>query len=384
MGGRGSTKSTFASIEVVLLLKKHPDCHAIVLRKVGETLRDSVYAQYMWAIERLGLENEFICRLKPLEIIKKSTGQRILFRGADDRAKLKSIKLPFGYTGITHFEEKDQFDSRAEIRSILQSTMRGGCMFWNFETNNPPVRPAHWANRDALLTREGKCVHNSDYSTVPREWLGEQFFIEAEILRTQNETAYRHEYLGEAVGMGSQVFYNLALAEISDAEVKEFDRIYCGVDWGYAPDPFAFVKLHFDAARRTIFIYDEFVQNRVSNSEAARILYEEHSVDGTALLTADSAEPKSIADFKASGLPCVGAVKGAGSVEYSMKWLCGAAKIVIDPVRCPCTAKEFSEYEFDRNKAGEIMTGYPDKNNHCIDAVRYATWRIWRRTRDAY
>lgn len=136
-GGRGSTKSSFVSIEVLLLIKRNPKAHALVLRKVANTLRDSVYAQYIWAISTLGLEKEFKATVSPMEIVYKPTGQKILFRGADEPFKLKSIKVPFGYIAITHFEEKDQFAGRQEIRTILQSTMRGGNKFWNFETNNP-------------------------------------------------------------------------------------------------------------------------------------------------------------------------------------------------------------------------------------------------------
>ena len=90
-GGRGSTKSTFVAIEIILLLKKHSNCHALVLRKVAGTLRDSVFSQYVWAAEILGVAHEFEQRLSPLELVYKATGQRILFRGADDKAKIKSL-----------------------------------------------------------------------------------------------------------------------------------------------------------------------------------------------------------------------------------------------------------------------------------------------------
>lgn len=96
-------------------------------------------------------------------------------------------------------------------------------------------------------------------------------------------------------------------------------------------------------------------------------------------ITADSAEPKSVADYKNFGFFCRGAEKGPGSVEYSMKWLQSLVRIVIDPARCPDTWKEFAEYEYERTKDGELMSGYPDENNHHIDAVRYATEPIWKR-----
>ncbi|MEG1074988.1 MAG: phage terminase large subunit [Ruthenibacterium sp.] len=377
-GGRGSTKSTFVAIEILLLLKKHPHCHAIVLRKVAGTLRDSVFSQYIWAAEILGIAAEFEQRLSPLELVYKHTGQRILFRGADDKSKIKSLKMPFGYLGLTHFEETDQFDSRTELRTILQSTMRGGDLFWNFETYNPPVRPAHWVNRDARQMRSDRFLHHSDYRMVPREWLGEQFFAEADCLRRQNENAYRHEYLGMAVGMGAMVFPNVQMQTLTKETVDAFDRVYLGADWGFFPDPFAFVKLHYDAARRVVTLFDEVCAVRKSNAETAA-LCRQKGAGRERTLWADSAEPKSVADFKSYGILCRAVGKGAGSVAYSMKWLASLNAIVIDPVRCPATAREFSEYEYERDRAGEITEGYPDKNNHQIDAVRYALYPVWRR-----
>ena len=108
----------------------NPDVNALVLRKVGNTLKDSVYNQVLWAIDQLGLNAYFKATKNPLEIIYKHTGQKIYFRGADDPLKIKSIKPDKGYIGITWFEELDQFSGEEEIRNILQSTNRGGSVFW--------------------------------------------------------------------------------------------------------------------------------------------------------------------------------------------------------------------------------------------------------------
>lgn len=107
-GGRASLKSSYVSVEVILQLLRHPDCHALVCRQVADTLRDSVYAQILWAIDKLGLTSEFKCTQSPLQCTYLPTGQRILFRGLDDTQKIKSIKLPFGYIGVLWFEEADQ------------------------------------------------------------------------------------------------------------------------------------------------------------------------------------------------------------------------------------------------------------------------------------
>ena len=372
-GGRGSMKSSFVSLCVLLLLLLEPDTHALVLRKVANTLRDSVYAQYLWAAEQLGVQGFFDCRLSPMELQFQPTGQKILFRGADDPMKIKSVKVPFGYLGITHFEEKDQFAGRSEIRSILQSTMRGGERFWNFESYNPPISRDNWANLDSACERPDRLLHRSTYLDAPRAWLGEAFFHEAESLRQTDERAWRHEYLGEAVGTGGNVFENLELREIGDEELQHFDRIYMGVDWGFAPDPFAFIRLHYDAARETVYLLDELYVLRQTNRMTAEELLRRGYSDG--IVICDSAEPKSVADFRSFGLSARAAVKGPGSVEYGMKWLQGR-KIVIDRRRTPEAYREFSRYEFERDREGNFISGYPDRDNHLIDATRYALERV--------
>ncbi len=197
-GGRGSTKSSFVSLVIVWLLKNNPDFHAVCIRKVGNTLRDSVYAQILWAITILGLDADFDSTVSPMEVTLTATGQKIYFRGADDPKKLKSITPPFGYIAVLWFEELDQFAGDNEVRNIRQSVIRGG-------------------------------------------------------------------------------------------------------------------------------------------------------------------------------------EKGPGSVDYSMKWLQSLTQIVIDPVRCPDTYKEFTRYEYERTKDGDIISGYPDKDNHHIDAVRYGMESVWKR-----
>ena len=377
-GGRGSCKSSFVSIEVLLLLLRFPACHALVLRKMGATLRDSVYSQYCWAAQLLGIADKFDKKLSPPELVYRPTGQRILFRGADDKDKIKSLKLPFGYIGITHFEEKDQFDSRAELRTILQTTMRGGESFWNFETCNPPENSRHWANADALLQAPGRLVMRSDYRSVPPGWLGGQFFAEAALLQKQNPAAYRHEYLGLAGGAGAGVFCNVTVRTLAQAETAEMDRLYCGVDWGYFPDPFAANLVHYDAARHTLYIVGEVHAQRMANADTAALLQTQLGIEKTQLIYADSAEPKSIADYRALGLAAKPVHKGAGSVAYSMKWLAGLAAIVIDSA-CVHTAREFTQYEYDKDRDGMLLPCYPDKDNHHIDAVRYALYPVWRR-----
>ena len=377
-GGRGSAKSSHLSVEVILELLRHPDCHAVVMRKVGNTLRTSVYAQICWAIAELGLTDRFRCTVSPMECVYRKTGQKIMFFGLDDPGKLKSIKVPFGYIGIAWFEELDQFDGPEQVRNVEQSLFRGGAYSMCFKSFNPPAMARNWAHRYVLESKPGKLVHHSTYLTTPPEWLGPRFIDDAEHLKSVNETAYRHEYLGEVVGSGTQVFENLGITAISDYQITQFDRILSGVDWGWYPDPFAFNRMHYDAGRKTLYIFDEVTRRRTSNRDTAELV--KQRIAPGELVTADSAEEKSCEDYRSYGIRCRGAEKGPGSVNYSMKWLQSLEHIIIDPERCPDTVKEFTEYEYERDdKTGDVLPGYPDLDNHHIDAVRYATNRIWKR-----
>lgn len=374
-GGRGSTKSSFVSVEILLFLLRHPACHAAVMRKVGNTLRNSVYAQLQWAIGALGLTGLFKCTVSPMEITYLPTGQKLLFFGLDKPEKLKSIKLPFGYIGAVWFEEADQYAGEAEIRSVKQSTLRGGEDALTFLSFNPPAASRNWVNRYAREAEPGKIVHHSTYLTTPRAWLGPRFFADAEHLQATKPTAYRHEYLGEAVGNGTQVFDNIRLETIGKKQIVTFNEIISGVDWGWYPDPWAFNRTAYDAARRTLYVFDEATRRKCNNFETAQIVLG-RIADGEDVI-ADSAEKKSCGDYRECGIRCFEASKPPRSVNQSMKWLQGLAAIVIDPQKCPDTAKEFTEYEYETAKDGEVLQAFVDADNHHIDAVRYATNRIW-------
>lgn len=390
-GGRGSTKSSFIGIVIPLLIIQNHDIHAVCFRKIGNTVQNSIYSQIVWGIYQLGLEGFFkIPKTYSNPIVYLPTGQKIYFLGLDDPHKVKSIKPEFGYIGITWFEELDQYAGENELRTVTQSTMRGGDVFWDFRTFNPPISKNNWANEyaETAETRDNTLVIRNTYLHVPRHWLGEQFFEEAEELKEINERAYIHEYLGVPIGTGGDVFQN---AEDLDMEqpkdildaygnvigtvplYQTFDHIYNGIDWGFARDPFRFVKMHFDAKKLDLYIFDEYTTVKTRNEDVFNILYDElHKVRKDELVIADSAEEKSIADFKAFGAWIRGADKGPDSVRYGIKWLQGLRHIYIDKRRCPDTYREFINYEYEQDRDGNFISSYPDANNHSIDATRYA------------
>lgn len=378
-GGRGSTKSSGISCIIPELMKNNPNIHALVLRKVGNTIKDSVYAQMKWGIDKLNLNEEFNCKVSPMEITYNPTGQKIYFRGADDPLKIKSIKPEFGYIGIVWFEELDQFAGPEEIRNIQQSALRGGDIAYKFKSFNPPRSKNNWANEytaEAEQKDEKALVCRSTYKDVPEEWLGEIFLNDAEHLKETNPDAYDNEYMGVANGNGGNVFEFIEERTITDEEISHMDKIFQGCDWGFFPDPYAFIRLYYNHNTEKIYLIDEIYENKWSNRKSADEILKRKYDDYA--ITCDSAEPKSINDYRDFGLPARGAIKGPGSVEYSMKWL-QTRTIVIDPKRTPNAYKEFSEYEYERDKDGNVISGYPDENNHLIDACRYATESLWRR-----
>ena len=383
-GGRGSLKSSFFSLMLILLIINNPLVHAVCFRKVGNTIKNSIWAQVVWAIEKWALERFFIIpKTIANPIVYKPTGQQILFMGLDDPNKVKSVKLPFGYIGITWFEELDQFSGEKEIRKVLQSTMRGGTLFWDFRSFNPPISNLNWANQYAAdaLSRVNTLVMSSDYTQVPSEWLGQAFIDEALDLKETNPKAYEHEYLGKPVGTGGNVFENVEPMYMNDAFINQFDRVSRGADFGWYPDPFHYTGCYVDISRRNIYIFQEFRANKMSNKQVFDKIYTELKyVRPDDIVIMDSAEPKSISDFKSyGGYGCRPVKKESDSIDYSMKWLQSMKHIYIDPKRCPATYKEFIEYEYERDKEDEVVSGYPDKDNHAIDAVRYATSYYWRR-----
>lgn len=382
-GGRGSLKSSFVSVEIIynMMKKQNAKKHAVIYRKVGDTLETSVFSQIEWAIDILGVSRLWKLTKSPMRAEYLPTGQKIIFKGLDKAAKSKSIKVPFGYIGYLWFEEFDEFSGEEEIRKVQQSVIRGGNDFVVFKSMNPPKSRQNWANDyiEKEKLREDVLVSQTTYLTSPKEWLGQQFIDDAEWLKMVNPKAYEHEYLGIPIGNGTEVFDNLEIRQITDEEISRFDRLYRGVDWGWFPDPFHYGCMHYDGARMILYIFEEFRTNKMRNSETGKILKDKFNLGRYDVVTCDSSENKSIADYRSYGINARGADKGPDSVRYSMKWLQSLIKIVIDPVRCPETAKEFKKYEYELDKEGNPTSVYPDANNHSIDMTRYAMERVWKR-----
>ena len=369
-GGRGSCKSSFVSIEVILGIMNDENAGGAVIRKIGQYLRDSVFEQLLWAIDKLGASDLWEAKPSVPELVFKPTGQKILFRGADKPRKLKSTKTAKGYIKYVWYEELDEFSGQEEIDAINQSLLRGGESFCCFYTFNPPREINSWVNAMCAEPRADRLIHRSDYRTVPKKWLGHQFIAEAEYLKERNPERYENEYLGIATGTGAEIFRNITVREISDEEIKSGERYCRGLDWGYGADPFVYIGAIYDKGGRRLIIYYEYYRYGAKYDDITAAIKAENVRNYT--VTAESAEPRSNDELRARGLRIKAAKKGSGSVEFGIRWLQNLDEIVIDPVRCPNTKREFCGYSFTPDGHGGYRGEFPDKDNHSIDAVRYA------------
>ena len=372
-GGRGSTKSSFISTEIVFGMMKDAEegifSNAIVFRKVEKYIRESVYEQIAWAIDALGVTDLWKATLSPMQFIYLPTGQKITFRGLDKAKRTKSIKSKRGWYKYLWFEELDEFDGIEEIRNVQQSVIRGGSQFAVFKSFNPPISRSNWANVYVNEPREDSFRHKSDYTSVPVEWLGEQFINDAEHLKATNDRAYRHEYLGEPVGLGTNVFDLLEIREITNEEIQTYQSIYQGQDFGWWPDPKAFIRAAYVPNKEKVVLLDELGGCKIRNSEMARMIQDKGYDDYALMCGVD--EQESIVDLRDAGIPARSAIVTPGSRKYTFEWL-QCRTIVIDPARTPRAYKEIIEYEHELDGNGEVIADYPDGNDHWIDALRYA------------
>lgn len=372
-GGRGSAKSTHVAMFIILIMQMFPITFLCV-RKVANTLAESCYEQLKEAIEMLDVAEYWDVKKSPLKLTYLPRGNSIIFRGADDPLKIKSIKVSkFPLAGLW-IEELAEFKNEDEVSTIEKSVLRGelpeGLRYIFFYTYNPPKRKQNWVNEkyEALTIAKNTMINHSTYLDNP--YVSKDFIEEANELKEKSPLKYRWEMLGEAIGSGVVPFDSLKFREITDEEFATFDNIRQGNDWGYANDPLAFVRWHYDKKKRTIYAMDEVYGTKISNREIAmEIKKRGYQSDMT---IADSAEPKSVDEVKLYDVKIKGAKKGPGSIEHGEKWLDDLDEIVIDPKRTPNIAREFKDIDYAVDANGKPKNKLQEENNHTIDATRYA------------
>ncbi|HIB1900766.1 TPA: PBSX family phage terminase large subunit [Enterococcus faecium] len=375
-GGRGSGKSSDIAHIVTQLLMRYA-VNAVGIRYVDNTLEQSIYEQMKWAIEKQGVSRLFKFNKSPLKITYLPRGNYMIFRGAQNPERIKSLKdskFPFA---IGWIEELAEFKTEDEVTTITNSLLRGelddGLFYKFFYSYNPPKRKQSWVNKkyETSFQPENTFIHHSTYRDNP--FISKEFLKEVEATRERNPRRAEWEYDGKAVGSGVVPFDNLQIKEgsITDDMVADFDNIRQGLDYGYATDPLAFVRWHYDKKRNSIYAIDELYEVKCSNRRAAQWI-KSKKYDYQDIIA--EVEPKSNAEMRnehdISKIRQV--TKGPDSVEYGEKWLDDLDAIYIDPLRTPNIAKEFESIDYQSDRDGNPKPRLEDKDNHTIDATRYA------------
>lgn len=388
-GGRGSGKSFIIPMRIMLDIMEYP-VSALGVRKVQNTILKSVYANFKGAANAMGVRHLFRFVDSKLEITYKPRGNKIYFAGADDSDKIKSIKDADFPLAIMWIEELAEFKNEDEVTTIENSVLREELegKIANFSMRkrvypfdysfyysyNPPKRRQSWVNKkyESSFIDANTYVDHSTYLGNP--YLSKKFIEEAENVKKNKPMKYRWEYLGEAIGSGVVPFDNLQIepGSITDEMVANFDNIRNGNDFGYATDPLAFVRWHYDKKKNGIYAIDEIYGVKISNRELAKKLHEKGYQNDE--IFSDSAEPKSNAELvNEHGIRNIkGVKKGPDSVEYGEQWLDDLDFICIDPLRTPNIAKEFENIDYQTDRDGNPKPRLEDKDNHTIDATRYA------------
>ena len=387
-GGRGSGKSSDIAHIIVQLLMRYP-LNAVGIRKIDNTIELSIFEQMKWAISEQGVTHLFKVNKSPMRITYIPRGNYMVFRGASEPERIKSLKSANFPFAIAWLEELAEFKTEDEITTITNSLLRGeladGLFYKFFYSYNPPKRKQSWVNKkyESSFVADNTFVHASTYLDNP--FISKQFIEEANAAKERNEMRYRWEYLGEAIGSGVVPFDNLQIEKgiITDEMAASFDNIRNAVDFGYATDPLAFVRWHYDKKKNVIYALDEHYGQKISNREFAKWLHSRGYQSDE--IFADSAEPKSIAELKNEhGIKRIkGVKKGPDSVEYGEQWLDDLDAIIIDPLRTPNIAKEFENIDYQTDKDGNPKPRLEDKDNHTIDATRYSFSEDMRTSRKA-
>lgn len=371
-GSRASKKSKTTALWIISHLIQYPKANAIYIRKTERTIKDSCYSDCKWAIHQLGLDRWFVCRLSPLEIEYRPTGQRILFRGCDDPLKLTSISVPTGVLCWAVFEEAYEITKESDF-DMIDESIRGAVPDGYFKRIFVLLNP--WSEKTWIKKRffdppndDNKLAITTTYKC--NEWLTVDDLRIFEDMRVRNPRRYA------VAGEGHWGIVDGLVYENWKEEKFDIDAIRClpgivsvfGLDFGYTNDPTALFCGLLDKAGRRLYVFDEMYERGLSNKRIAEII--QNMGYGKERITADSAEPKSIDELKGLGLRVSPAAKGKDSVKNGIQWV-QDLEIIIHP-RCVNFLTEISNYTWDKDKFGNSLNEPIDDFNHLMDAMRYA------------
>lgn len=379
-GGSSSGKSYFL-VQRMLTDVLHGRNY-LVIRKVQREIKRTVFTEVTKAITRMGLTNLFKINLSDYTIVCKANNRGIYFSGLDDPEKIKGITPQKGViTDIwaeeaTEITEKDFRQLKKRLRGI-DPDIDNKRITLSFN----PIYKEHWIYEKLFIGIYDESnqfnygyVDGMKTTILKTTYKDNAHLTEEDIRQLENETdKYYYEVytLGNWGVLGHVIFKNWKVRDLQEQKAF-FDNNQNGVDWGFAGDPFAFTRFHVDNSRKKIYIYDELYLYEHDNKQSSAKV--KKKIKPRDVVVCDSAEPKSISDFRKYGINAIKAKKGPGSIEYGIKKL-QEYEIIIDK-RCINTQKEFKLYKWKEDKEGNRLPVPVDKHNHIIDAIRYAMEKV--------
>ena len=363
-GGASSGKShgVFQKIVIKALKDWKKPRKILVLRKVGATVRDSVFADVQATLSYFGILN--MCKVNMSAFrIELPNGAEFIFKGMDNPEKIKSIK---GISDVV-MEEASEFtlDDYTQLTLRLRDKAHKQKQIYLMFN---PVSKANWVYNAFFLKKpKNTVVYQTTYKdnrfldAVTRENIEE--------LANRNEAYYKIYALGEFATLDKLVFPKYTKALLNKDDLRQLPS-YFGLDYGFINDPSAFMHVKIDDDHKRLYVVEEYVKKGLTNDKIAESI--------TALgyakeqIRADSAEKKSNQELRNLGISrVIDAKKGAGSVMQGIQYLLQYEWIVDE--RCVKTIEELENYTWKKDKATNEYINEPvDSYNHCLDAIRYA------------
>lgn len=364
-GGRNSVKSTVNAILFALTLYMGLG-DATASRLTYLKLRNSCFAAIIKQIRKMGIEDcfEFSEKQNSPLLIKCDNGFEGYFFGLDDEQKIRSFEPKNG----THFNwiEEIQVVKKFTDLSNLKATM----MRYDYKpvmaySTNPRPEKSWWTNVDLVKPSKTKYILHTTYLDIPEWWLNKELLDTIEDYKEFYPELYRNLYLGEVCGGVGLVFRKIKEYK---ADKSKFKSLLRGLDFGLAKngDPTSYVVVALDSAKKELYILDEWFKKDTDYPEIAKAILAENKNNFTVFC--DSADAGGIKQLKIEGVKKAMQCKKT-RVDTGIKYLQGLT-IYIDPDATPNVYREFTEYSYVENKKGDSVLS--EKNNHTIDAVRYA------------
>ena len=370
-GSRGSKKSKTVALNMIHRIMEYPLSNGLCIRRYGNTLRNSVYSDLKWAIHKLGLDAFFECTVSPMQIVRKSTGQTILFRGLDDGLKITSISVDYGFLCFVWIEEAFEISNEDDFNK-LDMSIRGEVPEGYFKQITMTFNPwsATWWGKSRFFDVEDDDVFTKTTTWKCNEWLDESdrnIFLKMQV---NNPRRYRIEGDGEW-GIAEGLIYEKVRFEDFDIDAIRAVpgiRSAFGLDFGFT-DPNAFTCFLIDNAAMKIYVFDEWYKTGVTNKNIAQAIKDKGY--GGQRIICDSAEPKSIAELQEEGIKAESSRKGKDSVNHGIQ-LIQNYEIIVHEKNCPEFKKEIQNYCWAKDKDGK-PTDKPDHEfSHGMDSMRYA------------